>query len=58
MSEIERIEACANVILSLCKEDGDLLVRLQSISYTAAVLKREADSQIEKMEATAESNHE
>ncbi|WP_175845333.1 hypothetical protein [Burkholderia arboris] len=58
MSEIKMIEACANVILGLCKDESDLVVRLQSISYAAAVLGREADLQIEKLAAAAESNHE
>ncbi|WP_157726742.1 hypothetical protein [Burkholderia pseudomallei] len=57
MAEIERIEAVANVILRLCKEEGDLADRLQGISYAAAVLRREADSQIEKLATAAESNH-
>ncbi|WP_164977847.1 hypothetical protein [Burkholderia pseudomallei] len=57
MSEIKKIEACANVILNLCKEEDGLLVRLKGISYAAAVLARETDSQIEKLAAAAESNH-
>ncbi|VWB88344.1 hypothetical protein [Burkholderia lata] len=56
MSEIETIEAAANVILRLYREEGDLLVRLERIAYAASVIKQQADAQIEKFQTAAESN--
>ncbi|VWC14232.1 hypothetical protein BLA6993_05504 [Burkholderia lata] len=57
MTEIEIFEASANVILGLCREEGDLLVRLERIAYAASVVKQRADAQIEKFQTAAESNH-
>ncbi len=57
MSEIETIEAAANVILGLSKDEGDLLARLERIAYAAAVIKHQADAQIERLKTVAESNH-
>lgn len=57
MSEIETIEATANVILSLCKDEGDLSVRLERIAYAASMIRQQADVQAEKFTTAAVTNH-
>ncbi|MGC2944195.1 hypothetical protein [Burkholderia ambifaria] len=54
MAEIEVIEAAANVILRLSKDEGDLVFRLQSIAYAASIIKHRADAQAEKIIAAVE----
>ncbi|WP_423392800.1 hypothetical protein [Burkholderia sp. LMG 21824] len=57
MAEIERIEAAANVILGLCKGEGDLSVRLERIAYAAAIIRQQADAQAGKFTTAAGTNH-
>ncbi|WP_157380975.1 hypothetical protein [Burkholderia ubonensis] len=57
MSEIDTIEASANVILAQCMDDGELLVRLERIAYAATVIAQQANEQIEKLKTARESNH-
>ncbi|WP_165848002.1 hypothetical protein [Paraburkholderia lacunae] len=57
MTEMTTIAAAASVILKLCEDESDVRTKLKRISYAAAVLKRQADAGLEKIDSTAEVDH-
>ena len=57
MTEMETIAAAARVILTLCEDQGDTRIKLERISYAAALLRRQATAALEKMSSIEEVRH-
>ncbi|WP_322040077.1 hypothetical protein [Burkholderia diffusa] len=57
MAEIVTIEAAATVILRICEDEVDMRTKLERIACAAAMLRREAEKQLEQLDSSTEVGH-